>query len=277
MCASSSSSSSLDGITSINTNNTNMKTLCFPIAGYMTVYYVNEENNTEAQYVQGVNKYIEMTMQDFIQRSIVNMTDSARNSNESMFIVGSLYVGSNRDSKTRTAPDEYHPWLPQQLQSGTEVQSSSPWLSMPRLISTIVAGSLAMIAFGLLVFFAARRSRRRRITDDDDYDDDKYRGEVENGNRNMIIPSLHYGESAFPTSRGDLECFPNVGVGYHEANYHQQQLQEQDWLGPTLTIETDTTLKVSNVYGKQQRTRESRAPPCTAFYRQSICECDEET
>ncbi len=34
------------------------------------------------------------------------MTDSVRNSNELMFIVGSSYVGSHRDSKISTAPDE---------------------------------------------------------------------------------------------------------------------------------------------------------------------------
>ncbi len=39
----------------LHTNNAEMKTLCFPIAAYMTVYYLNEKNSTKVQYIQGGN------------------------------------------------------------------------------------------------------------------------------------------------------------------------------------------------------------------------------
>ena len=224
---------------------------CHPIAGYMTVYYYNEEDS--AQYLHNMNTYIDKTMQDIIQRSISKMTDNNTSIDNEM-----VYVGSQHNKGTSTISDEFR--SPIQLQLGQESASSSnPWLSTPMLVGTIVAGSLAVIAFGLLIFFAKRRSRTKNMnTDCDFYDDSMYRGD---GNRSMIIPPIHCDKSMHNN-------FPHADVGCHEEFVHQQL--HHGWLPHAMTVETDTTPRISNVYVQQRRNVTG------TFHGQSIRECDDE-
>ena len=218
----------------------------------MTVYYYNEEDS--AQYLQNMNTYIDKTMQDIIQRSISNMTETNTSIDNEM-----VYVGSQHNKGTRTISDEFR--SPIQLQLGKESASSSnPWLSTPMLVGTIVAGSLAVIAFGLLVFFAKRRSRTEKMNIDCDFYDDSsmYRGD---GNRSMIIPPIHCDESM-------RNNFPHADVGCHEEYVHQQLNHE--WLPHAMTVETDTTPRISNVYVQQRRNVTG------TFHGQSIRESNDE-
>ena len=265
-CGTNSASSST---TSSLTANETTASSCYPIAGYMTVYYINDGNSTDStQYVHDVNTFIGKSLQDVIQRSITNMTDSG----SMPMIVGSEYVGSHRDNGTTniTAMDMHQSLSPQQLQLGMgSSQSSSPSLSTAQLIGTVVAGSLVTIAFVMLALFARRRSRSSVTIDD---------GQLQemNSNRNMIIPPIQYVDSSCQDSCGDRDsfenndCFPSVEVDNDEAYYRQQH--QHDWLAQTMTVETDTTPRVSNVYG-QRRYVKSGNPP---LYGQSIRECDEE-
>ena len=256
-CGTNSASSST---TSSLTANETTASSCYPIAGYMTVYYINDGNSTDStQYVHDVNTFIGKSLQDVIQRSITNMTDSGSMPR----IVGSEYVGSHRDNGTTniTAMDMHQSLSPQQLQLGMESsQSSSPSLSTAQLIGTVVAGSLVAIAFLALAIFARRRSRMSVTIDD---------GQLEevNGNRSMIIPPIHYVDSSCQDSCGDRDslenndCFPSVEVDNDEAYYRQQH--QHNWLAQTMTVETDTTPRASNVYGQRRYVQSGNPPSST--------------
>jgi hypothetical protein len=246
----------------------------------MTIYYITEGNGTDSmQHVQDMNTFIGGALKDVIQRSITNMTDSGSMpmmiDNDANYIVGSDYVGShcNNGTTNTTVMDTHLSLSPQQLQLGMESsQSYSPSFSTAELIGTVIAGSLVAIAFFMLAIFARRRSRSSVTIDD---------GQLQevNGNRSMIIPPIQYVDSSCQDSCGDRDsfenndCFPSVEVENDEEYYRQHH--QHDWLAQTMTVETDTTPRASNVYGQRRYVKSGHSPSRT-MNGQSIRECDEE-